>query len=175
MQGPNCDDAPHPTPPPAPSECSEHISDFGTYERALTSDCTSENRTAFGDHYARQFTFTLSHPTTVEVVIRSQYIDTHIFVTDDEGETIVDIDDYIGRNAGFRKALQPGTYSVEVTTFRSAQTGDFTITFGRPEFDALKALYESTGGTGWARKDNWLSDAPLYPNGRAFRPTVKAA
>ena len=157
VEGDNCET----TPPPAPSECSEHISDFATYNRTLTSECTSENRTAFGDHYARQFTFTLSQPTTVEVVIRSQHIDTHIFVADDEGETIVDIDDYIGRNAGFRKALQPGTYSVEVTTFRSAQTGDFTITFGRPEFEALKALYESTGGTGWTRKNNWLSDAPL--------------
>ena len=108
VRGDNCETTP---PPPAPSECSEQISDFAAYDRTLTSDCTSENRTAFGNHYARQFTFTLSHPTVVEVLIRSQHIDTHIFVTDDDGETIVDIDDYIGRNAGFRKALRPGDYT----------------------------------------------------------------
>ena len=152
---------PTPPPPPATTECSEHISNFATYGRTLTSDCTSENRTAFGDHYASHFTFTLTHSTTVEVLLRSQYIDTYIFLIDDEGETIVDIDDYIGRNAGFRKALQPGAYTVEVTTYRNANTGDFDITFRRPEFEALKALYESAGGADWARKDNWLSNAPL--------------
>ena len=152
---------PSPTPPPASSECSEHITNFATYNRTLTSACASENRTAFGTHYARQFTFTLTHPTVVEVLLGSQYIDTYIFLIDDDGEVIVDIDDYVGRNAGFHKALQPGAYTIEVTTFRSARTGDFTITFSRPEFDALKTLYESTGGANWARKDNWLSNAPF--------------
>ena len=162
---PFCEDEPTPTPTPtpplSPSQCSEHITNFRTYNRTLTNDCASNDRTEFGNHYARQFTFTLNHPTVVEVLLRSQFIDTHIFLFDDEGKTIVDIDDYIGRNAGFRKALQPGAYTVEVTTFRSDQTGDFSITFDRPELDALKALYESAGGAGWARKHNWLSDVPL--------------
>ncbi len=163
VSGDTCEeDTPHtPTPPLSPSQCSEHITNFATYDHTLTNDCASESRTEFGNHYARQFTFTLSHPTVVEVLLRSQFLDTYIFLYDDEGKTIVDIDDYIDRNAGFRKALQPGAYTVEVTTFRSDQTGDFSITFGRPELDALKALYESAGGAGWARKHNWLSDTPL--------------
>ena len=81
VQGPTCDDAPPPPPlSPAPSECSEHITNFRTYNRTLTNDCASNDRTEFGNHYARQFTFTLSHPTVVEVLLRSQDIDTHIFL-----------------------------------------------------------------------------------------------
>ena len=152
---------PSPTPYPPPSECSESITNFATYNRELTSDCISENRTDYGDHFARHFTFTLDHPTVVEVLLSSQSIDTYIFLLDHKGETVVEIDDYIGRNAGFREALQPGYYIIEVTTFTNASAGDFTIAFGRPELDALTALYESTGGTDWERKDNWLSDAPL--------------
>ena len=29
------------------------------------------------------------------------------------------------------------------------------------EREALVALYNSTGGSGWTRKDNWLSDGPV--------------
>ena len=152
---------PTPTPGPLPSPCSEQVSNFGTFSSALTSYCTSEHRTAFGDHYARHFILSVSQPTTVEVLVNSRSIDTYIFLLDAGGEVIVDIDDYIGRNAGFRETLQTGLYTVEVTTFKSAQTGDFDITFSRPELDALKVLYESTGGADWARKDNWLTNAPL--------------
>ena len=91
------------------------------------------------------------------MLLSSRSIDTYIFLIDADGEILVEIDDYIGRNAGFREALQPGAYTIEATTFRSDQTGDFTLTFSRPEYGALKALYKSTGGANWARNDNNFS------------------
>ena len=77
---------------------------------------------------------------------------------DDDDEDAFDL---LSRDAGIRTVLEAGVYIIEATTYAGIATGDFTLTFRRPELEALRALYKATNGDDWDDSDNWLTDAPL--------------
>ena len=73
--------------------------------------------------------------------------------------------------------IEPGTYEVSIsgypphaafgatsmTVTLGTRGGPATVAFGatNSDRDALLALYDSTGGGGWTRSDNWDTSAPL--------------
>ena len=66
------------------------------------------------------------------------------------------------------RGVSPGDATITVTVTNaddlSADTSFSVLVSKRAqgsEREALVALYEATGGPGWARNDNWLSDEPL--------------
>ena len=66
------------------------------------------------------------------------------------------------------RGVSPGDATITVTVTNaddlSADTSFSVLVSNRAqgsEREALVALYEATGGPGWARKGNWLSDEPL--------------
>lgn len=74
-------------------------------------------------------------------------------------------------------AIAPGTYEVSISGYPAhaafaatsmtvtvgTRGGPATVAFGatNSDRDALLALYDSTGGGGWTRSDNWDTSAPL--------------
>ena len=167
---PSPEPAPDDDPIPLPSECTESLD--SREDGIWTSDCTSLNRTDYGDHYARYYTFTLDRSTTIDLTLESRTDPYLILLSLNEEDEIVEIvkedddDDeavfnLISRNSGIRITLDSGRYAVEATTYANDADGNFTLTFGRPELDALQALYDDAGGADWNNSDNWLTGAPL--------------
>ena len=73
----------------------------------------------------------------------------------------------VGRNVDIA-GVSPGNARVKIeATNEDSLSADvsFSVQVGArsrgTEREALVALYEATGGPGWTRRNNWLSDAPL--------------
>ena len=168
VEGPTCTiTTPFPTPEePIPSECINSLSGAPA-EGTWSADCRSINRTENGVHYARYYSFTLDRRATIDLTLESR-TDPYLILLGETGEVFAqdddddhDIFDLSARDSGIRIILDPGDYIVEVTTYAGAATGDFTLTFRRPELEALQALYNATNGDSWDDSANWLTDAPL--------------
>ena len=95
-----------------------------------TSACNSTHR---GGRYARYYTFSLSSATPVQIDLSSATStrDPYLFLLNGNGtggQVIASDDDSgDGDNARISRTLPAGTYTVETTTFGSAQTGAFTL------------------------------------------------
>ena len=168
VEGPTCTDTtPTPTPEdPIPSECVNSL-DSTPAEGTWTADCLSINRTENGLHYARYYIFSLDGRTTVELTLESR-TDPYLLLLSEAGEILAQDDDddegafdLTSRNSGIRIVLEAGDYIVEATTYAGTATGDFTLTFRRPELEALQSLYNFTNGDSWDNSENWLTDAPF--------------
>ena len=109
-------------------------------------------------------------------------MDPYLYLLDGDGDVVAEDDD-IDRDGGdydsrTRVTLDPGDYTIEATTYSTEATAEFTLTAAGIDFvaseptpeptppsagdrSALVALYNSTGGANWTRKDNWLNNRPL--------------
>ena len=102
------------------------ISIAGTW----TTDCLTANPDPTGTYYAKFYTFTLDSQEELEIRITSDYRP-YFYLTTGEG-TAREILHY-GRIASGELSqflLQPGSYTMEVTTYSSGVTGDFDLWMG---------------------------------------------
>ena len=110
--------------------CIRSIS-LGWLTGAWNADCLS-NKTPpaakTGTRYARFYTFTLDAPSTVTVNITSDDVsDTYLYLLNGRGAD----GSVVNRNdSRIDERLQPGTYTIEVTTYDLETGGNFTLTFG---------------------------------------------
>ena len=168
VEGPTCTDiTPTPTPEdPIPSECVYSL-DSTPAEGTWTADCLSINRTENGVHYARYYSFTLDRRSQVDLTLESS-TDPYLILLSETGEVLAQDDDddegvfdLTSRSSGIRIVLEAGDYIVEATTYAGTAADDFTLTFRRPELEALQSLYNFTNGDSWDNSENWLTDAPF--------------
>lgn len=99
----------------------------GTWSRAsgCTSTKTPENAEA-GTRYARYYTFTLDAPADVTVMVTSEDVSrTYVYLLEDVGNHGAIVATHASRIA---QRLQPGSYTIEATTYNPRATGDFTLT-----------------------------------------------
>ncbi len=123
--------------------CGDHLGRLrsGRVSRSgtITADaaCTTTHRGS-GTFYARRHTFTIGSPGWVTVNLKNangQYstrLDTYLILLKGTGATatVIDEDDDDGHRNDSRLTdifLQPGTYTIEATTYRPAHTGKYTL------------------------------------------------
>ena len=133
------------TPPPSLTDsCIAPIDGSGTFTGSWADSCRSEYRPrdaagggqAGSDYYARFYTFTLDAAASVTITLRSNDdppVDTFLYLRDGEekdGEAVAENDDISSDNRNSRiedHSLEPGTYTIEATTYNSGETGEFTL------------------------------------------------
>ena len=128
-------------PPPTINPCVFPIGDFdsrleviGNYWDEL---CESVNRPSDGEYYARFFTFDLSVEADVTITLESNP-DAYLYLLEGDGQrgsVLFEDDDTEGTNPRIRTTLQPGSYTVEATTYEIGVTGDFRIGVETEELD----------------------------------------
>ena len=94
-----------------------------------TSDYLSTQRMM--DSYARSYTFTLAAATHVAINLTSPE-DPYLYVLDTSGAVVHENDNVTTRNLNSRidETLQPGTYTIEATTYFPARMGTFHLSIG---------------------------------------------
>lgn len=157
---PFCGDTvvPTSTPPPPASPCVSSIGDFESRLQIIDDHwdewCGSVNRPDAGDTYARFFTFNLTVESDVTITLESDE-DAYLYLLEGEGESgavLHEDDDYEGTNPRIRTTLQPGTYTVEATTYEIGVTGYFRIGVetdaldGRPPVTCVEYLQRMLSG-----------------------------
>ena len=102
----------------------------GTLSRngSWSTDCASTHRTG---RYARFYTFSLSQQTDVQIDLTSA-TDTYLFLLQGAGSggAIITRDDDggpTGYDSRITRTLDPGSYTIEATTYSVQQTDSFTL------------------------------------------------
>ena len=99
----------------------------GTWNADCLSDKTPPTAKT-GTRYARFYTFTLDAPSSMIVNITSDDVaDTYLYLLNGRGNagSVVNRGD-----TQIDERLQPGTYTIEVTTYELKTGGNFMLTFG---------------------------------------------
>ena len=93
-----------------------------------TSDYASTQQ---GRGHARSYTFTLTAATHVVINLTSPE-DSYLYVLDTSGAVVHENDNVTTRNLNSRidETFQPGTYTIEATTYFPARTGTFHLSIG---------------------------------------------
>ena len=126
--------APQPTPAPT-APCVQTIDVQDAIKESWSDTCLSEKPplSGSGDRYARFYNFTLTEAAHVTVTLASVE-DTYLYLGSGSGtggETLLAHDDIsLGTNTNSHIAakLQPGTYTIEATTYHAEKSGEFTLT-----------------------------------------------
>ena len=135
------EDVPAPTPAPDPEPepadtCVQPIGADGTITGSWDDTCLSEKNApgGAGDRYARFYTFTLDEATDIVTNLTSDE-DTYLYLLDGHGKggnTLHSNDDIasggVNLNSRLSVTLQPGSYTIEATTYSPATSGSFTLT-----------------------------------------------
>ena len=135
---PFCDATTAPTPTPTivvtatDDPCVERIAGSGGVNGSWATGCVSANPPNAFDYYARFYTFTLDAASDVTITLSSDAAAPYLYLLDGEGR-----DGEIKRETGAANAsaatmtetLQPGSYTIESTTYYSETAGDFTLEF----------------------------------------------
>ena len=129
--------APDPEPDPEPADaCVQSVETDGAIEGSWDDTCLSEKDApgGAGDRYARFYTFTLTEATDIVISLSSDE-DTYLYLLeghDKDGDTLHSNDDIAGGgvnlNSRLSVTLQPGSYTIEATTYSPETSGDFTLT-----------------------------------------------
>ena len=115
---------------PTTDPCTNDLGDIlGIVTRRGSWDgsCPSVHRSG---SFARYYTFTLRQRDEITIDLTSPTVDTFLYLLRGAGQrgTVVDSnDDAVGTNSRITWMLEPGTYTVEATTFDSGATGPFTL------------------------------------------------
>ena len=119
-------DAPGPAPAPVVDNCVE-IMTTAVVSGAWSGNCASGSRAG---SYARFYTFTLTEPSEVIIDLESGDTGTYLYLLQGAGRAGEILEDYgsARRSAQIGHTLGAGTYTFEVTTYDSGQTGSFTLT-----------------------------------------------
>ena len=125
--------------PPAPEPtdtCVQSVQSDGAIAASWDDTCLSEKDApgGAGNRYARFYTFTLDEATEVTITLESDE-DTYLYVMDGhgkDGDTLHENDDIatggLNLNSRLSVTLQPGSYTIEATTYHPEKEGGFTLT-----------------------------------------------
>ena len=161
--------------PPDDVDCIEPLPSVRaiTIEDSWESECISVNRSSGRTYYARYYTLDLNEQTLVGIELASEDDDGYLYLLDGEdsnGEVLQEVGGYKGVARLEPTLLQPGSYTIEATTYNSHVEGNFTLRVrivhesvlqSSAARIALAALYLATNGDGWNRQTNWLTEALL--------------
>ena len=128
---------PTPTPEPPADSCVSVVSGNGAISGSWHSDCASEGRSG---SYASYYTFTLAESADVTFTAEST-VDTYLNLREGAGRdgTILHFNDDhdssefslpSSTDSGISESLSVGSYIIEVTTYTTGETGEFTLTIG---------------------------------------------
>ena len=171
---------PEPAPEPEADTCIGAISGDGTIEGSWDDTCLSEKDApgGTGDRYARFYTFTLDEAADIVISLSSD-ADAYLYLLDDhgkDGDTLHENDDIAGGdvnlNSRLSVTLQPGSYTIEATTYKPATVGSFTLTIAglieveettpepapEPEADTCIGAISGDGTIEGSWDDSCLSD-----------------
>ena len=156
------------TPPHTPADaCTIPIDGSGTFTGSWDDACDSEYRPqdadgggrVGSDYYARFYTFTLDEAARVTITLTSDDdppVDTFLYLRageEKDGEPTVENDDISSDNLNSRiedHPLEPGTYTIEATTYEPETDGNFTLVLdivgaGPPPPPAVEYIAISSG------------------------------
>ena len=144
---------PTPTPTPPANTCVSSLGDFESRVEVIDDHwddwCGSANRPDAADTYARFFTFNLTVEADVTITLESEE-DAYLYLMRgdvERGVVLNEDDDTEGTDSFIRTTLQPGSYTVEATTYEIGVTGDFKIGVetdalnGRPPVTCVWPMY----------------------------------
>ena len=177
------DPAPAPDPEPEPADtCVQSVGADGAIEGFWDDTCLSEKDApgGAGDRYARFFTLTLTEATDIVINLSSDE-DTYLYLLEGhgkDGNTLHSNDDIAGGgvnlNSRLSVTLQPGSYTIEATTYRPETTGGLSLTIEglgqaeettpepepepTPEVDTCVEPVDGDGTTEGSWDDTCLSD-----------------
>ena len=117
------------TPAPA-ATCAETLSGNASVNGAWVAGCLSANPPNDRDYYARFYTFTLDAAAQVTVTLSSADTAPYLYLLDGAGTTGAikrETGDANASAATITESLQPGSYTIEATTYYAETTGDFTL------------------------------------------------
>ena len=127
---------PEPTPTPEPIDtCVQSVEANGTVEGSWDDACLSgkEAPGGAGERYACFYTFTLDESADIVISLRSDE-DTYLYVRDGHGKNgdalheHDDIENFgLDTNSRLSVTLEPGSYTIEATTYLPQTSGDFTL------------------------------------------------
>ena len=132
--------------------------------------CESVNRPSDGEYYARFFTFDLNEEADVTITLESDH-DAYLYLSKGGGQpgnvifrgfVIFEDDDTEGTNPRIRTTLQPGSYTVEATTYEIGVTGKFRVGVetealdGRPPISCV--YHAGSLQSGWTINDGFDID-----------------
>ncbi len=139
-------------PPPTVDPCAVDMGEFDSRLEVIDNhwdeECESVNRPDDGAYYARYFIFDLKEEADVTVAVESEE-DAYLHLMEDVGErgvVLFEDDDTNGTNPRIRTTLQPGSYTVEATTYETGVEGEFTVSVdtdalnGRPPVTCLTPI-----------------------------------
>ena len=109
-------------------DCAPAPAAEGATTGSWTSFCTSVNRSG---SYVRYYTFTTGTRSNVTVTLESSDADTYLYLLQGKGAygtVLHENNDHSGTDSQIEEILDPGSYTVEATTYSSGVPGDFTLT-----------------------------------------------
>ena len=109
------------------SSCSERVVEDGTLHREWASGCKSVQR---GNRFARFFTFYLEQPSRVGVFVSGKFDQYEYLRLGYDGRNTEEIAYTFPYRPDISKDLDPGWYTLEVTTYSQHVKGPFSVTFG---------------------------------------------
>ena len=124
-------------PEPEPVDtCAQAVEADGTIDGSWDDTCLSEKDApgGSGDRYARFYTFTLDEASDLTITLESDE-DTYLYLLEGHGkrgQTLHSNDDIasggVNLNSKVSVTLQPGSYTLEATTYHAEKEGDFILT-----------------------------------------------
>ena len=168
-----------PVPEPV-DRCVQSVQSDGVIEDFWDDTCLSEKDApgGAGDRYARFYAFTLEEATDVTITLESDE-DTYLYMLDDhgkDGDTLHSNDDIasggVDLNSRVSVTLQPGSYTIEATTYHPEKEAGFTLTIEglgeeeeetpgpepEPEADSCLASVDADGAIEGSWDSTCLSD-----------------
>ena len=116
---------------PAPATaCSEQIAGNASVNGNWSSACLSANPPNACDYYARFYTFTLDAASEVTITLSSNDAAPYLYLLDGAGTggAIEHETGYANASAAtITQTLQPGSYTIDATTYYSETAGGFTL------------------------------------------------
>ena len=115
---------------PAPAACIETLSGNGSVNGAWTAGCLSANPPNARDYYARFYTFTLDAAAVVTITLSSDDAAPYLYLLSGEGTGGAIERETGSANASaatITETLQPGSYTIDATTYYAETAGDFTL------------------------------------------------
>ena len=103
----------------------------GSVDRSNSMWVSDYMSTQQAGSYARSYTFTVDTATHVAINLTSPE-DSYLYVLDSNGAVVHENDNVTTRNLNSRidQILQPGTYTIEATTYHPARMGTFHLSIG---------------------------------------------
>ena len=103
----------------------------GSVDRSNSMWVSDYMSTQQAGSYARSYTFTVDTATHVAINLTSPE-DSYLYVLDSNGAVVHENDNVTTRNLNSRidQILQPGTYTIEATTYHPARMGAFHLSIG---------------------------------------------